>query len=192
VAVGVLAPLLAVAACSADDPITAQRPTATQADTTAAPTATSTTTKKDGPAETPLKVEFKDPDLGHVIKVLRIVRHVPWPAGNPIAESTFEIIAIEVQWTAGSRYSADLSPDQLRLWTTKSTSGASATTEFGNLKGPALPLTQRAETKKGWVYYKIDLGSESQVSLHYHRPEYLVKTTNKLLPARIIRVTLVG
>jgi hypothetical protein len=196
VAVGVLAPLLAVAACSADDPITAQRRAASQGSTAgstgaAATTPETPTTTADAskPVETALKVQLKDTDLGHVVTPIRMVRNATWPAGNPVAEASFEIIAIEVQVATGSRYSASVQPWMFSLSTTKNRRTA-PTTEFGELLGAPLPAANRAEKKKGWLYFKVDRGSESTVTLFLKRPEYKVSTTGKTLPAKSFSVVL--
>lgn len=195
VAVGVLAPLLAVAACSADDPITAQRRAASQASTggstgaTATPETSRTTADTSKPVETALKVQLKDTDLGHVVTPIRMVRNATWPAGNPVAEASFEIIAIEVQVATGSRYSASVQPWMFSLSTTKNRRTA-PTTEFGELLGAPLPAVNRAEKKKGWLYFKVDRGSESTITLFLKRPEYKVSTTGKTLPAKSFSVVL--
>lgn len=195
VAVGALAPLLAVAACSGDDPITAQRPNSTQASTadtsTAEPTTTTTTTTAETsePTETALNVQIKDPGLGHVVKVLRMVRNAEWPEGNPVGEENFEIIAVEVEVTTGTRFSASVLPWMFALSTTKNTRLA-PTAEFGELLGDPLPTVLRGETKKGWLYYEADRGSGTAVMLQLKRPEYKISTTGKTLPAAIFSASL--
>jgi hypothetical protein len=195
-AVSALAPLLAVAACSGDEPITAQRRAATQAATggsTGQPTTESatTTTATGKPTATTqaIKAVINDPQLGHFITPTKLVRNVPWPAGNPVGEENFEIVAVEVQLKAGVRYSADLAPWMLSI-TTDKTKFATTTTEFGNLLGPALVSATRGKTTKGWVYFKVDRGSGSTVTLHVNRPEYKVSTTGKTIPRRLFSVGL--
>lgn len=204
VAVGSLAPLLAVAACSGDEPITTQGRVSTQSstagDSTAAPTTsaatpaatapgTTTPGEATGPTETALKVQIKDPQLGHVVNATKVVRNVPWPDGNPVSEDSFEIIAVEVTWKAGSRYSAALHPWMLTLATTK-TPYAVTTTEFGSLKGTPLVAVARNMERSGWVYFKVDRGSGSTVKLSLQRPDYKVSTTGKTLPRHTFTATL--
>ncbi len=193
VAVGSLAPLLALAACSGDEPITSQGRAATGAATAASTaettasestTTTPTTTAKPTATTSPLKVVINDPQLGHFITPTKLVRNVPWPAGNPVSEENFEIVALEVQLKAGTRYSADLAPWMLSV-TTDKTKFATATTEFGTLLGPPLATALRGKTTTGWVYFKVDRGSGSAVSLHVNRPEYKVSTTGKTIPRRL-------
>jgi hypothetical protein len=187
--------LLAIAACSADDPITAQRRAASQASTAdstggaATPDTPATTAAPSKPTETVLKVQLKDADLGHAVAPLRMVRNATWPEGNPVAEASFEIIAVEVQVATGSRYSASIQPWMFSLSTTKSRRTA-PTTEFGDLLGTPLPAVNRAEKKKGWLYFKVDRGSESTVTLFLKRPVYKISTTGKTLPAKSFSVVL--
>lgn len=199
VAVGSLAPLLAVTACSGDEPITTQGRVSTQSstasDSTAAPTSSAATTTATTPAEatgptvTALKLEMRDPGLGHVVKPLRMVRNATWPEGNPVGEESFEIIAVEVEVTTGTRYSAAVLPWMFAVTTTKNSKVAS-TTEFGKLLGDPLPTVQRSQTRKGWIYFKVDRGSGSAVTLHFKRPEYRITTTGKTLPATTFAVAL--
>lgn len=199
VAVGSLTPLLALAACSGDDPITAQGRAGTEAGTTLVPTSTMSTmsttsstptpTEAPEPTETALKLQLKDPGLGHVAKPLRMVRNAAWPEGNPVGEANFEIIAVELEVTAGTRFSASVVPWMFALSTTKNTRLA-PTTEFGKLLGEPLPTVLRNETKKGWLYFKVDRGSGSAVMLQLKRPEYKISTTGKTLPPAIFSVSL--
>lgn len=197
VAVGALAPLLAAAACSGDEPITAQRRAASQAATgastglpaTESTTTTATPTGKPTATTKPVKAVINDPQLGHFITPTKLVRNVPWPAGNPVGEENFEIVAVEVQLKAGTRYSADLAPWMLSI-TTDKTKFATTTTEFGTLLGPPLATALRGKTTAGWVYFKVDRGSGSAVTLHVNRPEYKVSTTGKTIPRRLFSVGL--
>lgn len=192
VAIGALAPLLAVSACSGDDPITAQTPAAASTgapdtgstasestEATAAPTATTT----------PIKAVITDPEMGHIVTATKLVRNVPWPEGNPVGEASFEIVAVEVTWKAGTRYSADLRPWMLTLSTSK-TPYAVTTTEFGALQGNPLVAVARTMERSGWVYFKVDRGSGSKVSLSLQRPEYKVSTTGKTLPRKTFTANL--
>jgi hypothetical protein len=196
VAIGSLTPLLAVAACSGDEPITTQGRVSTQSSTadgsTALPTTSASTTTPDeasGPTETALKLEIRDPGLGHVVKPLRMVRNAAWPEGNPVGEESFEIIAVEVEVTTGKRYSASVLPWMFALTTTKNTRVA-PTTEFGKLLGDPLPTVPRNKIRKGWLYYKVDRGSGSAVMLQLKRPEYRISTTGKTVPPAIFSVSL--
>lgn len=196
VAVAALAPLLAVAACSGDDAITTQTPAGAS---TGAAGAGSTSTAQPDSTESPgaaatstaVKAVITDPQLGHTVTATRLVRNVPWPEGNPVGEASFEIVAVEVKWKAGTRYSADLRPWMLTLGTDK-TPYAVTTTEFGTLPGTGKPLVPvaRGQERSGWVYFKVDRGSGSKVTLSLQRPEYKVSTTGKSMPRRSFSATL--
>lgn len=198
VAVGSLAPLLALAACSGDDPITAQGRPSTQgggstAGTAGAAGSTTTATPSSAPeataTTTPLKVVIKDAELGHTVTATQLVRNVPWPDGSPVGKSSFEIVALEITWKAGSRYSADLRPWMLTL-ATPETPYAVTTPEFGSLLGTPLVAVARNMERSGWVYFKVDRDSGSKVTLSLHRPDYKISTTGKSLPRKTFTATL--
>jgi hypothetical protein len=205
VAVGSLAPLLAVAACSGDEPITTQGRVSTQSSTAGgtttggpgeaqAPSAESSTMATPtmtatGPLWRTANVSIKDPAMGHTITALQVVRNIPWPAGNPVAEESFEIIAVRLEVTAGSRYSAEVNPWLFTL-DTSNTRYAQTTTEFGTLLGGPLQTTKRAEKRSGWIYFKVNKGSGSRLQLNHHRPDYTVSTTGKSIPRQTFSVEL--
>ncbi|ADU49294.1 hypothetical protein Intca_2793 [Intrasporangium calvum DSM 43043] len=126
------------------------------------------------------------PTLGHVITVSRVVRHIPWPEGNPVAEEAFELVGIRVTLAAGDRYTATLSPNQLFL--RLGDLDVKPTTEFakafGKSYGQVVGTAKRGETKTGWLYFKIDKGV-SPLVLEYHRPAYQVSTTDKVIKAQV-------
>lgn len=195
VAIGALTPLLAVSACSGDDPITAQTPAGAStgaADNgstgTAATEATGATASPTATA-TAIKAVITDPQMGHSVTATKLVRNVPWPEGNPVGEASFEIVAVEIKWKAGARYSADLRPWMLTLSTSK-TPYAVTTTEFGALQGTPLVAVARNMERTGWVYFKVDRGSGSKVTLSLQRPEYKISTTGKTLPRKTFTAAL--
>jgi hypothetical protein len=126
--IGLVAPAVALAACSGESPVTADptAPSGTTAatSTTSAPTETSaspstttapSTAATDGPATdkvayTSIKAVIKDPDLGHTITAVRLARHLKWPSGQPVGAEQFEIVGVRVTAAAGSRYSASIDP----------------------------------------------------------------------------------
>ncbi|GAA6524251.1 hypothetical protein [Intrasporangium sp. DVR] len=206
-------PLLAVGACSGETPLTAdptRRPPTTTATETTAPTTTGATT---GPTtgsttgsttgattaapeatstpdaratRTKVKVRLAVPTLGHVIKVSRVVRNIPWPEGNPVAEEAFELVGIRITLAAGDRYTATLSPSQLflRLGQIDVKSTTEYAKAFAKSYGPVVEAAKRGETKTGWLYFKIDRGV-SPLVLEYHRPAYQVSTTDKTIEAQV-------
>lgn len=194
--VGVLAPLLALAACSGDDPISPTGQSTTQDAATSTPAATDTapvtsaSAPLPGPTDRAVSVVLKDPVLGHTIKAVRLVRNVRWPAGHPVSEQSFEIVAVQVQVTAGSRYSADVQPSMITIGT-GGPGYTRPTTEFGNLKGAPLATAKRGKTTKGWLYYKIPRGTGAKLILMFHRPAYKVSTTGKSIPAKVLTTALV-
>lgn len=194
VAAVALTPLLAVAACSDDGSTSTPGGASTgaqSAGSTEGAQSTGTTGAKPSATAQAVKAVITDPVLGHKVTATKLVRNVPWPAGNPVGEASFEIVAVEITWKAGSRYSADLRPWMLTL-TTDKTPYAVTTTEFGTLPGTGKPLVAvaRDQERSGWVYFKVDRGSGSKVTLSLQRPEYKISTTGKTLPRRTFSATL--
>lgn len=194
-----VAPLLVLAACSSEAPVTAdptreQTPasTGTTPPTTAAtatPEATASTTTPGAaePTKVPVKVTLKDSVLGHTITATQVVRNMPWPKGHPVASEAFEIVGVYATFTAGDRYSAELPPKYVTL--KFGNSYARPTTEFGPIYAKPVKTAQRGETTRGWLVYKIDKGA-SPLGLMLHRPAYQVSTTDKAIKALVIQATL--
>ncbi|MDV3220580.1 hypothetical protein [Intrasporangium sp.] len=190
---------LVLGACSSEAPVTAD-PTrsatmhATASTTSSEPPASTTTTATTEPTPTPeagtptkraVKLRIEDAALGHVISVTQVVRNLPWPSGNPIAEDAFEIVGIKVKLEAGDRYTAALSPYHLylRLGSTDIRSTSEFGTTFDKDYGPMVKPAKRGETKSGWAFFKIEQGV-SPLVLEYHRPAYKVSTTGKSIDAK--------
>lgn len=196
-AVAVVVPALTLAACSGESAVTAD-PTAPASTTSAATSTTSTTTAPttdtampsvttSTPPQQPrsftaVMKTFRDPALGHVVTVGTVSRNVPWPKGNPASEAAFEIVGVYVKVTAGSRYSASIDPSMFVL-TTANPSEIPSTSQFGTTLGKPFPTVQRGQTGAGWLFFKVDRGSKSPMTLYLVRPTYKVSTTGATLPA---------
>lgn len=184
---GVVLSLAALGACSTDtsssSPTASAAPTGTSpAAGTSAPTSTAPTTTTPARVDKTVKVEIKDATLGHVITATKLSRNIPWPAGNPVAAASFEIVGVQLTVDAGDRYSADVKPSMFTL-----KPGAAApvtpTTEFGKTLGAPLDTTKRAQKKTGWLFFKVDRGSSGALQLTFNRPAYTVKTTGASIKA---------
>ncbi len=145
----------------------------------------------DRAVSTAITATMKDPDLGHTITVNRIVRRLSWPAGQPVGAKQFEIVGVLVTFTAGSRYSASISPSMLSLVAASPAQTVSPTSEFAKRWG-ATPLkaASRSQRTGGWVFFKVDRGTTNALSLAFNRPPYTVSTTGKKLPQKTFSVTL--
>jgi hypothetical protein len=209
-AVGLVAPVVALAACSGEAPVSApatapassSASTGTTSATTSAPTPSQTTTTPaptttDGPANdkvtySTVKAVIKDPDLGHTITATRIARHLKWPGGQPVGAEQFEIVGVRVVVQAGSRYSARVDPSMLSLVAASPAQTITPTTEFkGRWGAAALGTAQRSQTSTGWVFFKVDRGTTSSLKLAFNRPAYEVSTTGKNIPAKTFSAVLV-
>src|SRR6478735_508496 len=99
---GLVAPVVALAACSGESPVTADptapagttpaaTSTSTTSTTTAAPTTAAPTTAAPAKYSTrTIKAVIKDPQLGHTITALRISRGLPFPKNQPVGAEAYE------------------------------------------------------------------------------------------------------
>ena len=184
---GVVLSMAALGACSSDAPSTSPSPAATAgatspASSTSVPTSTAPATTTPARVDKAVKAAIKDGTLGHVITATKLSRNLPWPAGNPVAAASFEIVGVQLTVVAGDRYSAEVTPAMFTL-----KPGAAApiapTAEFGTSLGAPLATTKRAETKTGWLFFKVDRGSSGPLLLTFNRPAYTVKTTGQSIAA---------
>ena len=145
----------------------------------------------DRAVSTAITATITDPDLGHTITVDRVVRRLSWPAGQPVGAKQFEIVGVWVPLTAGSRYSASISPSMLSLVAASPAQTVSPTSEFAKRWG-ATPLkaASRSQRTGGWVFFKVDRGTTNALSLAFNRPPYTVSTTGKTIPQKTFSVVL--
>lgn len=194
-----VAPLVALAACSGEAPITATTATTPAAtggatDTTSGSTgatgsATTGTTPAPSPTTLATKGAIKDDVLGHVITPTKVVVNLPWPDNHPVAEEHFELVGVQVKVQAGSRYSADVTPDMFTL-KTSTPDAVPATNEFKGALGKELGKVARGKTGTGWLIFKVEKGSTSTLELRFNRPAYDVKTTDKSIKAKTFSLKL--
>lgn len=202
--VGLVAPVVALAACSGEAPVTAD-PTApagatptsssSPATTPAEPSTTTAPTTDAAPVDkavsTKISATIKDPDLGHTISASRIVRNFSWPSGQPVGAKQFEIVGVWVTVTAGSRYSASVDPSMLALVAAQPSQTVVPTTEFAKRWGATqLKPVKRDQRAGGWVFFKVNRGTTSALRLAFNRPAYAVSTTDKSIPAKTFSVVL--
>jgi hypothetical protein len=200
---GLVAPVVALAACSGESPVTADptapagttpaaTSTSTTSTTTAAPTTAAPTTAAPAKYSTrTVKAVIKDPQLGHTITAMRVSRGLPFPKNQPVGAEAFEIVGVKVEFAAGSRYSASLDPKMLTLIATKPKQNVAPTAEFGKAyKADPLLTTKRDERDRGWVFFKVDKGTTTALRLAFNRPAYAVSTTDKSIPAKTFSVVL--
>ncbi|WP_156415391.1 hypothetical protein [Terrabacter sp. Soil811] len=201
--VGLVAPVVALAACSGESPVTADptapagttpaaTSTSTTSTTTAAPTTAAPTTAAPVKYSTrTVKAVIKDPQLGHTITAMRVSRGLPFPKNQPVGAEAFEIVGVKVEFAAGSRYSASLDPKMLTLIATNPKQNVAPTAEFGKAyKADPLLTTKRDERDRGWVFFKVDRGTTTALRLAFNRPAYAVSTTDKNIPAKTFSVVL--
>lgn len=182
-----LVSLTGLGACSSDAGAKPAKTPAVTVGTSApsvSPSTSSSPTSTTPPpqANQAVKVTITDKVLGHQVTTRTVARNIPWPAGNPVATESFEIVGVWVTVKAGDRYSADVQPSMFSLKVGTSAQ-VKATSEFGTRFGPALPVIKRSETKSGWLFFKLDRGAGADLQLIFNRPAYQVKTTNTAIKA---------
>lgn len=199
-AAGAVLSLAALGACSTDDPVTtgsssnagATTPATTATGTSGTSTASSSvptsgasssTTAVPARVDKAIDVDIEDDVLGHDITAVKLSRNIPWPAGNPVAAASFEIVGVQVEVDAGDRYSADVQPSMFTLKPASSTAAIAPTAEFGTRFGAPLATAKRGEKKTGWLFFKVDRGSTGRLDLTFNRPAYEVSTTDKAIKA---------
>jgi hypothetical protein len=200
----VLAPLLALGACSSEAPVTAD-PTRASSATTSETTAgapgtattpsssstdaspTSTTAAAPKPTNVKINVILKDPILGHTVTAGQVRRNMAFPSGHPVASSAFEIVGVYVTLKAGDRYSAPLEISRLVLG--NGPTYVQPTSEFGTGFAKLATDAKRGQTVGGWLIYKIDKDIHPLVMM-MHRPAYQVSTTDKAIPSQVFTAKL--
>lgn len=202
-ATGLVAPVVALAACSGGSTGTADSasPAGTAAPSTGAatssaaaptPSTTSAALPVDRQVGTNMRATITDPDLGHTITATSVIRHFAWPAGRPVSAKQFEIVGVWVTLQAGSRYSASIDPSMLTLVAANPAQTVMPTTEFANQwKATQLKAAARSQTTKGWVFFKVDRGTTNSLKLVFNRPAYEVSTTGRSFPAKTFSAVLV-
>ncbi|HET8988401.1 MAG TPA: hypothetical protein VFN43_07800 [Humibacillus sp.] len=204
-AVAAVVPALALTACSGESAVTAD-PTASVTSSAAATATTAPTTEPTTETATPttpppaavekvtyknINAVIKDPDLGHTITATRIARHLKWPAGQPVGAEQFEIVGVRVRFEAGTRYSATLEPSMLSLIAANPKQTVPSTNEFKGLwSAKDLATATREKWSSGWVFFKVNRGTTSALTLAFNRPAYEVSTTDKNIKAKTFTVVL--
>ena len=139
---------------------------------------------------------IKDDALGHEIAVLRMARGLPWPTGSTGQSAAFELLALEMRWTPGTKYTASLREVDVALITGS---------QFPNRPDPLideqlaaagwalLPAEVAAgQTATGWLVFKVDPKAATSIRLDYTRPEIAVKDTKTRFPKKVFSLQLVG
>lgn len=211
--------LAVLAACSSGEPAPAGTTTVTET-TTATQTATATdvpltiesltspatgdpSATTSGPTPVALPTAFvpvdkviKDPDLGHEIKVLRMVRELPWPAGQEEEAKAFELVGVEMMWTPGVTYTAMLRTVDFAIGST-----APFPNRVDAILNPALQQAgwtvlpaemPNGQTGTGWLVFKVDPLAATALRLDYTRPASRVTDSGQTFPKTVFSAQLVG
>lgn len=189
----------ATAAGSSPTGIPTSTATITGPAATSLPTATASAVALTGPLPTEfvaISKVIKDDSLGHEISVLRMARALPWPSGSAAQAAAFELIAIEMTWKAGTKYTAPLREVDFSLVTGSQYPNradplvdAQLATAGWALLPAEVPATQSAT---GWVVFKVDPKGAASIRLDYTRPEIVVTGTKTKFAKKVFSLQIVG
>lgn len=137
------------------------------------------------PEKVELKEAFTDDELGHSIKVTGLVRDFPVPDDFESLRESGELVLIEVDVTAGSKYSGGFyggfeitSPDG----TVNSETGI-ADDEMDAAGFTPFEDVSRAESGTGWFAFQVNTKTDNY-TLMYERPAATVIGSDKVIPAK--------
>lgn len=144
----------------------------------------------------PVNQVIKDPDLGHEVKVNRIVRALPWPDGYAASAAAYELVGVEMTWTPGVTYTAALRQVDFSLVTGS---------QFPNRPDPLIdPLLSAAawpllpatlpngQSATGWLVFKVDPKDATTMRLDYTRPASRVTDTGQTFAKTVFSAPVVG
>ena len=144
----------------------------------------------------PIDQGIKDPDMGHQIQVIKIVRNLPWPAGYKASAEAYELIAVEMKWTPGTTYTAPIRLQDFAIDT-----GSQFPNRAVDIVNPALqaagwPLlpgeVPNGQSAQGYAVFKVDPKDAAKMALTYERPKSQVTDSGKVFPSKTFTVPLVG
>jgi hypothetical protein len=160
--------------------------------TTAAPTSTLVLPS----AFTTVNKAITDSVLGHSITVTRIARGMPWPAGYSAQASAFELVAVEMTWVPGTKYTAAIRASDFSIAagaTLPSRSNSVLDGDLQMLGWTVLPAQiANGQTGTGWLVFEVDPKDAPTLRLDYTRPASLVTDTKLSIPKKVFSVVLVG
>ncbi len=177
--------------------------TATTGSSAATSPTTSVVASAAGPTQTALPTDgiqvdqtIKDPDMGHQIDVIKIVRNLPWPSGYKASAEAYELVAVEMKWTPGTTYTAPI-----RLQDFSIDTGSQFPNRPDDLVNPVLQVASwpllpaevpNGESAQGYVVFKVDPKAAPKMVLNYERPKSQLTDSGKVFPATTFSVALVG
>ncbi len=144
----------------------------------------------------PIDQAIKDPDMGHQIQVIKIVRNLPWPAGYTASAEAYELVAVEMKWTPGTTYTAPIRLQDFAIDT-----GSQFPNRAVDIVNPALqaagwPLlpgeVPNGQSAQGYAVFKVDPKDAAKMALTYERPKSQVTDSGKIFASKTFTVPLVG
>lgn len=181
---GTVAPATTAAAPSASGPST-PRPSATATTPPSWPTRTLTVGKT-----------LTDTGLGHTVKVTRILRGLPWPAGYVATSQAYELVAVEMTWTPSTTYTAPLRRQDFALRTGAPFPSRPTALIDGPMRAHRLiPLPTQVSgstSRTGWLVFKVDPKAAPNLTLAFTRPKAQVSGSGQVFDTRVFGLTLVG
>jgi hypothetical protein len=147
-------------------------------------------------AFTPLDKSVSDTVVGHTVKVTQISRQLEWPAGYRDQAAAFELIAVQMTWTAGAKMTAPLSSSALAVISGSAFPNRRDTVLDATMTAagwPVLPMELAAgQTATGWMVFKVEPKGATVLKLQLTRPAVRDTTTKKTYAKEIVTVQIVG
>lgn len=145
---------------------------------------------------TPLDKSVSDTVVGHTVKVTQISRNLTWPAGYRDQAAAFELVAVQMTWTAGTKMTAPLSSSSLAVLSGSAFPNRRDTMLDATMTAagwPVLPMELAAgQSATGWMVFKVEPKGAAALTLQLTRPAVRDTTTKKTYAKEIVTVQLVG
>lgn len=155
------------------------------------------------PGTVPLPTTFitvdrsiSDTVVGHTVAVSKIARHLSWPDGYQAQSAAFELVAVEMTWTAGATMTAPLNASSLAIL-----SGSTYPNRRDLTLDPTLTAAgwtvmpaqlSPGEKLTGWMIFKVEPKDAASLALQLTRPAVRDASTGTTYAKEVVTLTLVG
>lgn len=134
--------------------------------------------------------------MGHTVAVSKIARHLSWPDGYQAQSAAFELVAVEMTWTAGATMTAPLNASSLAIL-----SGSTYPNRRDLTLDPTLTAAgwtvmpaqlSPGEKLTGWMIFKVEPKDAASLALQLTRPAVRDASTGTTYAKEVVTLTLVG
>ena len=145
---------------------------------------------------TPVDKTVSDTVVGHTVKVSQLSRNLTWPVGYRDQAAAFELVAVQMTWTAGATMTAPLSSSSLALLSGSAFPNRRDTMLDATMTAagwPVLPMELApGQSTTGWMVFKVEPKGAAALTLQMTRPAVRDTTTKKTYAKEIVTVALIG